>query len=96
MHYKQCDAGHFIARNHESTRYDEKNAHAQCATCNRFQSGHQFKHAKFVDKTYGVGTSDLVLQKSKMLCKRKKFDYEHLAQEFKLKYEQIKKEKCIT
>lgn len=82
------DAGHFIARDKAATRYDERNVHAQCKHCNRFQSGKQFEHAKAVDKIHGAGTADELLDKSKMRCKRTKSDLEWLASEFKNKAEQ--------
>lgn len=31
------DAGHFITIACKATKFDERNVHAQCATCNRFQ-----------------------------------------------------------
>lgn len=79
------DCGHFISRRFEAVRFDEKNAHGQCLKCNRFEYGNQFEHGKQIDKLYGDGTADSLLQKSKMLCKRNKFDYETIAEEFKLK-----------
>jgi hypothetical protein len=80
------DAGHFISRRFEATRYDEKNCHLQCEKCNRFEYGNQFQHGKAIDDMYGPGTSDSLLMKSKMFCKRDKFDYEYIAQEFNEKY----------
>ena len=32
--WKQSDAGHFIKRQHKATRFNEKNANAQCKECN--------------------------------------------------------------
>ena len=87
--YKQMDAGHFINRDREATRYDEKNVNAQCKKCNRFQSGNQFEHGKAIDRKYGPGTAEQILQKSKMRCRRKQADYEYLAQEFKQKLDQL-------
>lgn len=77
------DCGHFISRRFEAVRFDEKNAHGQCLKCNRFEYGNQFEHGKQIDLIYGEGTADHLLQKSKMLCKRNKFDYEMIAEEFK-------------
>lgn len=79
------DCGHFISRRFEAVRFDEKNAHGQCLKCNRFEYGNQFEHGKQIDLIYGEGTADHLLQKSKMLCKRNKFDYETIAEEFKTK-----------
>ena len=87
------DCGHFISRRFDSVRFDEKNAHGQCQKCNRFEHGNQFAHSVYIDKLYGAGTSENLLQKSRMLSKRTKFDYEHLAIFFKEKLEKLTK-KC--
>lgn len=83
--YEETDCGHFISRSFEATRYDEKNSHAQCRKCNRFQYGRQFEYALAIDKVYGKGTAEALLQKSKQLCKRNKYDYEVLAEYYKSK-----------
>jgi hypothetical protein len=82
---KEMDCGHFISRRFQATRYDERNAHAQCKKCNRFQNGNQYEHGKKIDAKYGDGTADDILQKSKMLCKRTKSDFEYIAKEYKNK-----------
>ena len=81
----QFDCGHFLSRRFESTRYDEKNAHAQCLKCNRFENGNQFAHAQFIDEKYGKGTAENLMLKSKMACHRSKEDYEAIAKYFKEK-----------
>ncbi len=83
------DAGHFIDRSKEATRYDEKNVHAQCVKCNRFESGRQFEHSQAIDAKYGEGTSKKLLQKSKMRCSRTKSDYEFIAKEYKDKLDNL-------
>jgi len=39
VYYKKADAGHFIVRQHNATRYDEDNVYGQCIYCNRLLSG---------------------------------------------------------
>ena len=87
--YGKKDAGHFISRRFEATRFDEKNVHGQCIKCNRFEYGNQFEHSKAIDRIYGDKTADFLLQKSKMLCKRSIEDYEYIAQEYKEKFNAI-------
>ena len=55
---KQMHAGHFQSRRYSSTRYDDENVNAQCAGCNTFNQGEQFKYSKAVDLKYGKGTAD--------------------------------------
>jgi len=33
-HWKECDGGHYISRNHQSTKVLEENIHPQCKGCN--------------------------------------------------------------
>ena len=77
------DAGHFISCRFEATRFDENNVHGQCITCNRFEYGNQYEHSIALDKIHGKGTAEALRLKSKMFCKRNKFDYEHIAQTYK-------------
>lgn len=95
FHYKSGDAGHFISRNHKSTKYDEKNVNAQCAADNRFQSGKQYEHGLAIDKKYGHGTAEFLLLKSKMVCKRKASDFIYMIGEYKLKAKNEAKRKKI-
>jgi len=83
--YGKKDCGHFISRRFEAVRLDETNAHGQCLKCNRYEYGNQFQHGQQIDKIYGEGTAGELLIKSKMLCKRSAFDYEHLAELYKTK-----------
>lgn len=86
---KSIHTGHFISRRYESTRYDEKNCAPQCVACNTFNQGKQYEFGLYIDEEYGKGTAEKLLQKSKMICKRKKFDYEFIAKEYKNKIEEL-------
>jgi hypothetical protein len=66
---KKIQAGHFQSRKHYSTRWDELNVHPQCPKCNVFSQGEQYEYAKFLDKTYGEGTADSLVQKSREIEK---------------------------
>ncbi len=91
--WKEGDAGHFISRNHKTTKYDEKNVNAQCSYCNRFQSGNQFEHGLAIDSKYGSGTAANILQKSKIVSKRSVFTLNFMIEEYKkkAKIEAVKK-----
>jgi len=45
--------GHFVSRQHNSLRYDEKNCHCQCVGCNMFKSGATDAYALHLTDTYG-------------------------------------------
>jgi len=89
-HWKEMHAGHFITRDHKSTKFLETNVHSQCPWCNKFKSGRQYEHGLEIDKRYGEGTANEILIKSKQLVRRKRFDYEFLIKEFKEKLDRIK------
>lgn len=54
---KRMHAGHFMSRRHSVTRYDEENVNAQCAGCNTFRAGEQYKYGLALDFKYGDGTA---------------------------------------
>lgn len=54
----QMHAGHFQSRRFSSTRYDDENVNAQCAGCNTFNAGEQYKYAKALEMKYGDGTAE--------------------------------------
>ena len=94
-HISEMDAGHFIDRSHQATRYDERNVNAQCRTCNRFQSGRQFEHGLAIDLKYGTGTAEQLLQDSRKIVKTTQGEFESKAEEFKqLAEEQRQHKRC--
>jgi len=52
-HWKEMDAGHYISRQYLTTRYDERNVHVQCRSCNRFHEGMKDEYTLFLMRTYG-------------------------------------------
>ena len=81
-HWKEMDAGHFISRNHIATRYDEYNAHAQCPRCNRFESGRQYEHGKFIEEQHGKQTLERILHGSEGSEKQTQEFFEQQAERF--------------
>ena len=57
-HWRQVDAGHFVSRNAKAIKYDEKNVHAQCKSCNGFHGGMAFVYGQRIDELYGEGTAE--------------------------------------
>lgn len=88
-HWKKVHCGHFMSRRHGNTRYNERNAHAQCVSCNTFNQGQQFEYSLFLDKKYGRDTALVIKHLSGMECKRSWFDYMQIGDELleKLKSE---------
>jgi hypothetical protein len=68
-HWKKLQNGHFMSRKHLSTRWDETNCQVQCAGCNVFRYGEQYKFSIGLNAKYGDGTADAMLQKSRQTLK---------------------------
>ena len=47
-HWSDMDCGHWISRSVMVTRFDVRNAHAQCRECNRFKDGAKAKHYDYI------------------------------------------------
>jgi len=81
--WNRIDNGHFMSRRYQATRYDEKNCSSQCASCNRFNQGQQYKFGLVIDQRHGEGTAESLMLKSKMMCKRDRYDFERIAEYYK-------------
>ena len=55
---RQCHAGHYRTRGHNSTLYHRENVKPQCSYCNRFEGGEQHKFGIRLDEEYGEGKAD--------------------------------------
>lgn len=96
-HFRQIDCGHGIPRQHNATKFDEQNNHAQCKGCNKFGQGEREKYGIAVDKKYGVGTWEKLQIKSKQSSKAlNAFEIEHFAKYYTELAHKIAKEKGIT
>ena len=82
-HWKKLQNGHFQSRKHYSTRWHEKNCQVQCAGCNVFRYGEQYKFSVGLDTKYGSGTAESMLLKSKETLK-----IDNIELEAKIKYYQ--------
>ena len=90
-HYKtggmQC--GHFQSRRHHSTRWDEKNVNAQCAGCNTFRGGEQYRQSIGIDRKWGEGTSAELEQRAHTVVKLNRTDYEEAIANIKQKISEL-------
>jgi len=86
--YNNCDCGHFISRNKITTRWDERNANAQCKKCNRFLSGKQYEHGRAINNKFGEGIAEILLNTSKL----GRVNQKQLIEYYQLKIKEIKNE----
>lgn len=91
QHWKEVHAGHFISRKEKNTKFNEKNNHAQCVSCNTFNHGRQFEYGLAIDKRYGEGSAEELLILSKVTCKLSDYDYREMNKEYKVKVKQLLK-----
>ena len=82
-HWKKLQNGHFQSRKHYSTRWDEVNCQVQCAGCNVFRYGEQYKFSLGLDQKYGEGTAEMLLIRAKQVFKISDFELEDLIKKYK-------------
>lgn len=97
----QADCGHYINRQHMSTRFSEINCNAQCRSCNRFDEGNMSGYRKGLVIKYGE-KQVLVLESMKNKTRKySDFEYEILIEHYKKEIKRLVKErnidlKCLT
>ena len=92
---KYLHCGHFIGRQHQNTRFDETNAHIQCAGCNTFNEGRKDVYEKYLINRYGQDKVFILKAAGIMTRKRTKFELIHIADFYKIKAKELAKEKNI-
>lgn len=50
---EDTDCGHYISREVAMLRFDERNTHPQCRSCNRFHEGRKDEYALALIRLYG-------------------------------------------
>ena len=87
--------GHFQSRKFLSTRFDEENCQVQCAGCNIFRFGEQYKFSLALDSKYGQGKSNELEILSKQIVKFSRVDYDIKISYYKNLVDKLKKDKSI-
>lgn len=64
-HWTKIQAGHYISRRHKSTRWHELNVQPQSVAENMFNQGNAPQFAVNLDKKFGIGTAEMLLNLSK-------------------------------
>lgn len=97
FHWKEMQCGHFVSRKYLNTRYHEKNCHAQCKICNINNDGELGKYALFLDKKYGIGTAQTIIDLSEIHVKNKRTTeyFKQLKNNYKIKATELATEKGI-
>ena len=94
-HWKDVDCGHYIKRQHQATRYDERNCHAQCKACNYMEQGAEAKHEQHIEKLYGRQIVHLLKSAKRHTCNRSQLDLQILSDQYKFKAKELAEQKGI-
>ena len=81
-------AGHFISRRHNSTRYDELNTHAQCVSCNVFKHGNHAEYAYRLIQKYGRKEFEQLIKRGREIKQFKAQELETLIQRYGGRFEE--------
>lgn len=85
----KADCGHYINRQHMSTRYSEINCNAQCKKCNRFDEGNMSGYRNGLVEKYGMNKVVFLESQKNEFRRYEKYEYEALIEHYKA---EIKKE----
>ena len=61
--FSELDAGHYIKSTHKQIKFDERNVHAQCQKCNRFEGGQEAVYTLKMLDEYGREVIDELMSK---------------------------------
>lgn len=76
--------GHLISGQKANTRFELMNVFTQCSGCNLIHERNPEIFALWFIKTYGLGTYEKLIEKSKVLKSWKKFELIELLDNYKL------------
>ena len=91
----QADCGHYINRQHMSTRFSEKNCNAQCRSCNRFDEGNMQGYRRGLILKYGEPAVLLLESMKNQTNKISDFEYSTMIKYYQGEVKRLKEEKQI-
>ena len=86
--WRELDCGHYIKRQHRSTRWDERNCKPQCRRDNHFMGGRQDDFARAIIKEYGIETHEELMQLKYQTKKHSRIEIEEMIE----KYQELNRE----
>lgn len=97
----QADCGHYINRQHMSTRFSEVNCNAQCRSCNRFDEGNMSGYRSGLVRKYGETKVVLLESMKNDIRKYSDFEYEALIKHYQNEIKKLLAQKnetisCLT
>lgn len=89
LFWREAHAGHFIKRQHRSTRWDERNVAPQCPSDNVFKGGCQDEFAAHIIEQHGHEVFTELMAKKHQVKKYTRSDLEALITEYKTKLKEL-------
>lgn len=93
--FKDMDCGHFFSRRHMATRFDEDNAHSECAYCNRFRSDHLVDYQINLIRKIGQNRYEKLKIKANTSCHFLDCELEGMISYYIMKIKEISTQKDI-
>ena len=87
--------GHYVDRRHIGARYDERNCHSQCYSCNIGLRGNLEKYKKAIIRLYGVTVLEELESKKRSIEKWTLADYQEKIEYYREKVKRLRKEKGL-
>jgi hypothetical protein len=81
-HWKDLQCGHYIPRTHLLTRFDTRNCHPQCKTCNEYLSGNLTEYTKRLEAECR-GITGALFEQSRSVYKPSVYELKELLSEWK-------------
>ena len=91
--WENATNGHFAKRRHRTLRWDERNCHAQCAPCNGQDLN--LRYVDFMVERYGPEIWGILNAQKNNRGKITPQDRKELADDYKHKIKQLRKEKGL-
>lgn len=86
--WKKIQAGHYRQRGASKFRYDVRNVHPQCYTCNITLQWNYRDYGKFMERTYGIEMDDYIY-KSDSAYKFRDWEYQDIIMDWYLAIQQL-------
>lgn len=92
---EQADCGHYFSRTHMATRYNERNCHAECRSCNRFKADHLDGYRRNLVQKIGEQEFNLLLYQHIQTHYYSDFELSELIKHYQVKVKELKQEKGL-
>lgn len=93
---EQADCGHYFSRRHMNTRYDEKNCHAECRACNRFDAEHLIGYRENLIQKIGIDEYNKLSVRVNLTYQWSDFEIKELIKYYTARAELLKRQKGIN